>query len=253
MAQIPRNYASRVIFPHLLDFELNDKKWISTGNKLLETAFPKAADALFVILCLDNAASNENQEVNGRMVHRVPHGAKYASLFTPAGFESALKSAVAAKPKYDLRFVSSGHDLRDTAAYGNTRTQREYQRMLSFSKSRETTTGNGAAGSFTCGTLQSDSGVHPKARYVGVLKALGNSDAEAEKLVTLFIDQHPSGNLVGFEKLVKNGKLAKACATVRTVEQFNSPVPTVVNGTRAALNSKLGINFATVPSYKRKL
>ncbi len=250
MAQIPRNYASRVIFPHLLNFDLNDKKWISTGNKLLETACPKAADALFVILCLDNAKSNENQEVNGRMVHRVPHDAKYASLFAPKGFERALKKAVKASPKYDLRFASSGRDLRETASYGNTRTQREYQRMLAAFNSKhrsDTTTGKGAAGAFTCGSLQADSGVHPKARYLGVLKALGHSDAEAEKLVTLFLNFNPSGNLVGFEKLSKDSHLAKACSTVRPVELYKKREPSVFNGTRASFNKKLDIS----PVFKK--
>ena len=243
MAQIPRNYASRVIFPHVLVSGLNSKKWVSKGNKLLETAFPKAADALFVILCLENAKANEHEVVDGRMVHRVPHDAKYASLFTPEGFHKALWLACGGeKPhKYTLRFASSGRDLRETTSYGNTRTQREYHRMLTALTSKQrsdTTTGKGAPAAFTCGSLQADSGVHPKARYLGVLKALGYSDEEAEETVALFLDEHPSGNTVGFEKLNKDSPLAKACATVRPVELVKKRVPAVYNSSRARLNAQ---------------
>ena len=244
MAQIPRNYASRVIFPHLLNNALNDKKWISRGNRILETAFPKAADALFVILCLDNAAANLNYEVNGRMAHRVPEGAKYASLFTPAGFEAALTKAVKASPKYALRFASTGRDFRETASYGNTREQRAYQRMLAALESKhraDTTSGKGAPAAFTCGSLQANSGVHPKDRYVGVLKALGHDDAEVAKHLALFLDEHPTGNLVGFEKLSKESPYSKACETVRPVESYTPDVPTVINEAR----NRQGIYGAT--------
>ena len=252
MAQIPRNYASRVIFPHLLNSTLNDKKWISRGNRILETAFPKAADALFVILCLDNAAGNLNHEVNGRMAHRVPEGAKYASLFTPEGFEAALTKAVKASPKYDLRFASTGRDFRETASYGNTREQRAYQRMLAALESKhrtDTTSGKGAPAAFTCGSRQANSGVHPKERYVGVLKALGHDDAEVAKHLALFLDEHPTGNLIGFEKLNKTSLQSKACETVRPVELFTPDVPTVLNKARG----RLGIYDATaaVAVHKR--
>ena len=109
---------------------------------------------------------------------------------------------------------------------------------LNSKQRSDTTTGKGAPAAFTCGSLQADSGVHPKLRYLGVLKALGYSDEEAEETVALFLDEHPSGNTVGFEKLNKDSPLAKACATVRPVELVKKRVPAVYNSSRARLNAQ---------------
>jgi len=258
MAQIPRNYASKLIFPHIIDPSLSPKKWVSKGNRLLETAFPKASDALFTILCLENAHANENEEENGRMVHRVPEGAPYASLFTPDGFHDALWWACGGeKPrKYTLHFASSERDLRQTATSTDTRAQRQMQRMLatlSATQRKATTTGKGAAAAFTCGSQQANSGVHPKERYWGVLKALGYTDAEAAKRVALFLDEWPTNNPHGFEKLKKGSELSKACETVRPVQVVKPKVHSTFNPTRAARSAGWDARHASAGKRPRML
>ncbi len=258
MAQIPRNYASKLIFPHIVDPSLSPKKWVSKGNKLLETAFPKAADALFVILCLENAHANQNEEEDGRMVHRVPEGAPYAPLFTPEGFHDALWWACGGeKPtKYTLHFASSERDLRQTATSTDTKAQRQMQRMLatlSATQRKATTTGKGAPAAFTCGSQQANSGVHPKERYWGVLKALGYTDAEATKRLALFLDEWPTGNPHGFEKLNKTSPLAKACETVRPVEFFKPKVLSTFNPARAARSAGWDVRHASAGKRPRMM
>jgi hypothetical protein len=241
MAQIPRNYASAVIFPHIVEGQLTPKKWVSKGNRILETAFPKAADALFAILCDDNAASHLYQEVDGRVAHRVPRGAPYLELFTVFGFRDALTKAVEASPKYTLRFSSERSAPRHV---DQSRAQRDMKNMLAAlytTQRSETTTGKGAAAACTCGSQQCNSGVHPKDRYMGVFKALGLTDAEAEKRVAIFIDEHKTGNTVGFEKLRKGSHHAKACETIRPVEIIVPHVPTLANASRARLGQQMGM------------
>ena len=270
MAQLPRNYASLVIFPHVLDETLSPKKWVSKGNRLLETSFFKATDALFAILCDENAAIHGYEEADGRIAHRIPEGAPYAPLFTADGFEAAVTLAVDASPKYTLHFATTERDLSQTANMAGTRARRDMLRMLaalSSSQRRSTTTGKGARAAPTCGSKQSDSGVHTVERYTSVFRAMGLDEAEAAKRVAIFIDQHKSGNRVGFEKLKKGSLLSKACATIRPPEVVKPVVPQQRNGTRASLGAsaveavraKSGVNKLAkrlggmlCPSYKKK-
>lgn len=270
MAQLPRNYASLVIFPHVIDETLSPKKWVSKGNRLLETSFFKSTDALFAILCDEHAATNGYEEVDGRIVHRIPEGAPYAHLFTADGFEAAVTLAVDCSPKYTLHFATNERDLSKTASMSGARARRDMHRMLaalSASQRRSTTIGKGARAAPTCGSKQSDSGVHTVERYTSVFRSMGLDEAEAAKRVAIFIDQHKSGNRVGFEKLKKGSLLSKACATIRPPEVIKPLVPQQRNGTRASLGAsaadavraKSGINKLAkrlggmlCPSYKKK-
>lgn len=251
MAQLPRNYSSTVIFPHVIDTTLGPKKWVSKGNRLLETAFFKSTDALFAILCDDMAASNQYQEVEGRIAHRIPEGAPYAHLFTADGFRDAITLSVEASPKYTLYFATTGRDLLQTASFASTRARRDMQRMLAALAStqrRSTTVGKGAKAAPTCGSRQSDSGVHTVERYTSIFRAMGLSEAEATKRVAIFIDEHPSGNQVGFEKLRKGSPFSKACATIRPPEVVRPLVTEQRNSTRASLGAS-----AAEPSGIQKL
>tara|TARA_B100000963_G_scaffold314690_1_gene293399 strand:- start:1953 stop:3797 length:1845 start_codon:yes stop_codon:yes gene_type:complete len=262
MAQIPRNYASRVIFPLVVDTQIaKPKKWVSVGNKKLETAFPKAPDALFVILFLENAKINQFQEVNGRIVHRVPEGAPHAALFTPEGYEDALTKAVNAKPEVPLKFASSADDLYQATSYGNTRAQREMQKMLAAlawgGQRSSTTTGKGVAAAFTCGSRQANSGVHPEERIRGVLKALGYTEEEEDKFADMMVDRWPTGNTVGKEKLNAESNLSKACETIRKVEIVKPHVATTSNPTRERVDARgkdhaLGRSLTPVLQIERR-
>ena len=239
MAKLPRDYASIVIFGHVMDMTLTAEKWKSKGNRLFETAYPKAYDALFAFLCVDNAAHQGNPtNSDGRIIHRVPVGASYASIFTHAGFRDALARAVKASPKYILKFAHENDTSNNSRGGLGTKTQRDtvgLLRLLSGSQKRTYAVANGAVGKPTCGSLQSDSGVHTFERYMAVFKASGFTDAEAKAKVEIFVVMHESGNKVGFEKL--HGKSvdttkSKACATIRKVLEFTPPKIEIRNKTR---------------------
>ena len=247
MAQIPRNYASAVIFPHIMHREPKSSKrtpakqafrWRSKGNKILETACPKAADALFAIMCDQNAANNGYRKVDGRIEHTVPKGAPYAHLFTPNGFYDALWMACGGEEpkKHPLRFASEERDYRHTSSYTGSKTMREMSsilNLLSGTKRGTVTWGTGAASAPTCGSLQSNSGVHTRDRYVGALMGMGYTQEQAEEKVNIFIDCYPSGNTVGFEKLQgKNSAYSKACEVIRPVKEVVVVAPEPRNATR---------------------
>ena len=61
-------------------------------------------------------------------------------------------------------------------------------------------------------------------------------EAEAAKRVAIFINEHPSGNKVGFEKLRKGSPFSKACATIRPPEVVRPLVTEQRNSTRATPN-----------------
>jgi len=239
MAQIPRNYASSVILPLIMDKDLNAFRWQAKGNKILETALPKAPDALFAIMCDQNAANNGYRKVNGRIAHTVPPGTPYAHLFTPQGFKQALWWACGGhKPrKYALRFASAERDYRHTSAYTGSHTHREMSLLISLlsgTKRGTFTTGTGHASAPTCGSLQANSGVHTRDRYIGAFLGQGFTMEQAEEKANIFIDSYPSGNTVGFEKLQgKNCHLSKACDVIREVEFVAPRAPAYRNPTRA--------------------
>ena len=108
--------------------------------------------------------------------------------------------------------------------------------------------GKGAKAAPTCGSRQSDSGVHTVERYTSIFRAMGLSEAEAAKRVAIFIDEHPSGNKVGFEKLRKGSPFSKACATIRPPEVVRPLVTEQRNSTRASLGAS-----AAEPSGIQKL
>lgn len=239
MARMPRNYASNVIFPHILDKSTSAFRWRSKGNRLIETAFPKAADALFAFMCELNAEVQGNERVDGRIAHRVPVGAPHLPLFTPSGFKAALANAVAASPRYVLQFASS--PVAMSSVQTGTETQRDMTKLLqllSGTQKRVATIGKGAASAPTCGSLQSDSGVHTWERYTGVFKAEGYTDAECAEKVSIFVQKHENGNAVGFDKrapLSGRAQSSKACAALRPVEQVQKRMPKPVTSARLRL------------------
>ena len=50
MAGVARTYAERRLLAHIFDTKLDNYHWKSWGNRLLETAFPKAADTSYMLM-----------------------------------------------------------------------------------------------------------------------------------------------------------------------------------------------------------
>ena len=243
MSSIPRNYIENTILPHILDLSLTDRdRWTSWGNRLLETAFPKAPDAAYMLMCLDNwEQQNKPRDDNGRPSHRVLSSAVKArpeleAAFTVAGFRNAVSQAVKdAHPKgtdmehgYKL-FYASAPATKSSVKMGKNQSRKDTHallKLLTGSNKRCYTTAKGVQGKNaapTCGSKQADSGVHTKQRYDGVAEGLLLKGEEKADAVRLFVDVWEQGNSVGKEKL--QGKhadrtKAKACASLRPVELF---------------------------------
>jgi len=237
MASFPRNYAERVIFPHILRVDLGLHKWKSAINIILETAFPKPYDVVYARLCEDNWNHQGHPVKNGRRVHRVKQGDAYAALFTLHGFRKAMKACVNANPSYVLRY--EGMAETRTAKTGRTgeRDVQQLEKLLSGTPRKAITVGHGAAGFPTCASRQNDSGVHPYDRYRAVFLASGYDDAECDAMVRLFIDRHAHGNTVGYElqDTTDPHSLSRECAVLRAVQLYTPPVVNPAGKRKAVL------------------
>jgi hypothetical protein len=255
MASVPRNYVERTFLPHILNTALDAARWKSWGNRLIETAFPKAPDAAFMLMCMDNAASRGNIVVGDRLEHCIPDKAPYKELFTVAGFRDALSKAVKENPTFSLFYASSSPSSSSvTMSKGQTRECTDkLLKLLTGSNKRCYTTANGVKAQKaapTCGAVQADSGVHTKQRYDGVAEGLMLDGKEKERAVSLFIDVHAVSNSVGFEKLkgTKADKTkSKACACIRPVTEYKPPTLVFTSRKRewaARLNTPTAVHRA---------
>jgi hypothetical protein len=223
IARLPRNYALNVVLPHILDTELDDFRWNSKYKRVLETAAPKASDAIFAAMCDINSEANGREREDGRLVHRLAPEASDAcrAVFTPDGFKAALAQAVKASPEYTMSYAGGSLALNSVGGKnglgkGAPRYQQyELLRILAGSERKGKAVGKGAVAAPTCGSRQADSGVHTHERYVAVFLAEGLSLAEAVDRTAIFVEHHKAGNLVGKEKLGKGQEKAKACHTLR--------------------------------------
>jgi hypothetical protein len=229
MAAFPRNYAHRIIFPHLMRKDLTVYKWRSSVIKILETAMPKPYDVIYAIMCEDNW-HHQGRPVDsaGRPVHRVTKGAKHAKVFNACHFKKGLRAAVAVKKKegYDLYFQDASSTDTSSAVADGPREHRELNQLVSGSRKGGKTKGFGTADFPTCGSRQKTSGAHPAERYASVFEAQGGYTAkEADSMVSLFMDKYEDGNQVGFElqKPKEPGSLSKACAVLRPVQIYEPP------------------------------
>ena len=232
MAAFPRNYAHRIIFPHILRMDLTVYKWKSSVIKILETAMPKPYDVIYALMCEDNwHHQGRPLDDAGRPVHRVIRGAKHAKVFNVCHFKKGLKAAVAVKKLkgYDLQFQdASSTDTGSAVVADGPRGQRELNQLISGSRKGGKTKGFGAVGMPTCGSRQKTSGAHPAERYAAVFQAQGSySPKEVASMVSLFMDEHADGNTVGFElqNPKEEGSLSKACAVLRPLQIYDPPRP----------------------------
>jgi len=245
MAAFPRNYAHRIIFPHIKRMDMSAPRWKSTFNKLLETAMPKPYDVIYALLCVDNWIYHSDRvrdPQTGRPLHRVRADAPHAKLLTNAyDFRDALKlcAQAGAKPyrdrngklveppvrKYALRLA--GAEETDTMRIGKdgSRETRQMQRAITGTNKTGWTEGTPVFGMPTCGSRQNDSGAHPAERYRSVFAAEGLPDAECDEMVDLFVQRYGPDNTVGYEKTNPKdpNSLSKPCAVLRPVEVVRNP------------------------------
>ena len=227
IARLPRTYALNVVLPHLLDTELDNFRWKAKFKRVLETAAPKASDAIFAAMCDINSEANGRERENGRLVHRLTQDASAAchALFTPQGFQDALAKAIEASPKYTLSYAGGSLAMssvggRNGLGKGASRYQQyELLRILAGSEHKGVAIAHGAASAPTCGSRQADSGVHTHERYVAVFLAEGFCHDEAVDRASIFVEHHKAGNLVGKEKLGKGQERAKACHVLRSLSK----------------------------------
>jgi len=227
IARLPRNYALNVVLPHILDTELDRFRWNAKFKRVLETAAPKASDAIFAAMCDINSEANGREREDGRLVHRLTQEASDAcrAVFTTDGFQDALALAVKASPKYTLNYAGGSLAMnsvggRHGLGKGAPRYQQyELLRILAGSEHKGVAVGRGAASAPTCGSRQADSGVHTHERYVAVFLAEGLCHDEAVDRAAIFVEHHKAGNLVGKEKLGKGQERAKACHALRPLSK----------------------------------
>ena len=227
MAAFARTYLERVLFQHLLDEELPPWKWRSGANKYLETAMPKPSDVLYALMCDDNwKAQGSPRDDNGRRVHRVPKDAPHARLFGIDAFHEALDAALLPYKKTKdnpgaepMKLPLACGNALSTASTGQEQ-PRELQKLLKMmagSHKRTYAIAHGKAAAPTGASRQKDSGVHPRQRYLALPRAEGYTEDECADFVDLFVDDHPNGNTVGFEKEKSDdpASLSKACSVLR--------------------------------------
>ena len=102
---------------------------------------------------------------------------------------------------------------------------RELQKLLKMmagTHKRSFAIAHGKSAPPTCASRQKDSGVHPRQRYLALPRAEGYTEAECADFVDLFVDDHPNGNTVGFEKEKPDDptSLSKACSVLRMPKPY---------------------------------
>lgn len=241
MSSIPRNYVHQIILPHIFDLTFDKERWQSMGNRHLETACPKAVDALYFLTCLTNWDNQQRpRDADGRPEHRIPKGNEaLKELFTVQGFQKAVTLAVEehGEEGYHLEYASAP-PTKSSVKMSKRQSPIDTHKLLTLltgSNKRCYTIANpvkanknkkppyeliGAAP--TCGSIQADSGVHTKQRYDGVAEGLLMTPEEKEDAVSLFVDVWKAGNPVGKEKLQSkkaDPTKSKACAALRPVKE----------------------------------
>lgn len=251
MANFIHGYVIFVLVPHIMDCDTSDSQWEAHLQKLIDTALPKAPDAIYALMVESNAEQGNferepavplhegfdpereeppfgnNVQTDGRLVHRVGYGSVLIDLFDPDTFLERLNRCVRASPHYDLEYASSSNRLENAGnvyealrvSNSGTAIKRfEIQvamRALNGPYNRLVTLpANGVAELPSSGDLQRETNVHPRLRYHNLFVALGNDVHDTELRVSMMLEYHANGNLVGKEPL-RSGLGSKACYTIR--------------------------------------
>ena len=132
MANFIHGYMIHVVVPHIMDCSTTPTQWNAHLQKLLDTALPKAPDAIYALMVEANAEQGnferepaaplpadfdrarqklpfgEHVQKHGRFVHRVGYGnTTMVKMFVPEHFFERLKKCVDASPHYELDYASS--------------------------------------------------------------------------------------------------------------------------------------------------
>ena len=259
MSGVPRTYCFKRLLEHIFDTKRDTYHWQSWGNRLLETAFPKAADTSYLLACRENwIARGRPHDEDGRPAHRVgPDEKRLQKFFTGAGFKKALQEATKEHPSFDLFYASAASTK--TTLKGSKAQSRDETRALLKAISGSHRSGPLKAKSVqdrkcapTDGARQADSSVHTEQRYDGACEGLGFNAQEKAETLALMIDKHKKGNSVGKEKLqgVNADKTkSKACAVLRPVEVWAPPQPRQTQARADVLERLSGM----MPLKRRKL
>lgn len=259
MAGVARTYAERRLLAHIFDVTLDNYHWKSWGNRLLETAFPKAADTSYLLMCRANWIAQGKPYKDGRPAHRVAPDAQHNELFTAPGFRKALWNATKENPTCELRYASATTTPKSVKGC-KTQTRDETRALL------KAVSGSHRSGLLkanavqdrkcmpTDGARQADSSVHTEQRYDGACEGLGFDAQEKAETLALIIDKYKKGNSVGKEKLQganADRTKSKACAVLRPVEVYTPPEVRPVSCKRALAARVL--KGAMVPLKQRKM
>ena len=251
MAGVPRTYCERRILGHVFDEKLDIYKWQGWGNRLLETAFPKAADVAYLLMCRENWIAQGQPLLSGRPAHRVAPDAPHKELFTTDGFAAALQLATKENKTYELRYASATN-MQSYIKGCKSHTRDETRALLKAVCGRQrggALKANAVMGNKcfpTDGAKQADSSVHSEQRYDGACEGLGFDEAEKAAVLGLMLEKHHKGNSVGHEKLkgqFSDRSKSKACAALRPIELYTPQQARPVVGKRrlAAFVNALGI------------
>ena len=251
MAGVARTYCERRLLGHIFDTALDNYHWKSWGNRLLETAFPKAADVAYMLMCRENWLAQGRPYDNGRPAHRVAPDSPHEVLFTAEGFAAALQLATKENKTYELRYASAT-TTHNTIKGVKAQTRDETRALLkavSGTHRGGPLKANGVQGrkcAPTDGARQADSSVHSEQRYDGACEGLGFDETQKAEVLALMLNKHMKGNSVGHEKLEglhADRTKSKACAALRPIEIYTPQQARPVFGKRrlAAFVNAVGI------------
>lgn len=237
-------YCNSVLYELLCNDEFpNEGKWTAALNTHVgEKLTPLAPDVAFALVCEDNSKQwiRDNEplrDADGRREHRVDASLVNPELFTPEGFEKALKECghgVNYKLKYandkSVRYQNSSVASASIAnACGGSlkvHERKEIERGIDGSSNRRVDQdANPAIGMPACGRVKKHQNCHPHKRYTNIVVALGCAREEATDIVAMFLQHQPPGNTVGLQKVSATSSTSSETWTIR--EPLGKPVEPV--------------------------
>lgn len=249
MAAFAHGYVVNVLSLHAANLSLSEAAWEGHLQKLVDTALPKAHDAIFALMVEATAETNgyECEALvedtvwdpvvlkNGRMVHH-----SSLEVFQPRVFFDRLSQCVAASPTYELGFDSSnqydGSNTFAALATANHGKQKGYEIQAviqALQNGAQKATAHGSADLPASSDLQRETNVHPRLRYKNLFIALGYSNEDAEMRVALLLDYRTTTTS-------RSGRISKPIYVLRM------PTTAVPTRTPAKTRTLLGVRRRAV-------
>ena len=262
MAAFANGYVVHVLAAHCATLSFRDSAWEAHLQKLVDTALPKAHDAVFALMVEANAESNGFQREPlqpgetvwapvvgraGRLVHQ-----SSLDVFSPRVFFQRLSLCVTASPSFGLSFEGCGRydgsNPFQALVTSNQGKQRGYETQMAaqaVSGGPQHTTAHGTVDLPASSDLQMETNVHPRLRYKNLFLALGYSDDEAEERIALMLDYELE---LGKETL-RSGRGARPCYVLRRPKPMIRDAPRV--GTVLGVRKRLTDTAEMVPLGRR--